>query len=101
MMALHAGLRRAQALAGIVGFSGAILDGAKLPREITARPPVLLVHGDADPVVPVESLGAVKSALGAANVAFDAHVIPGLQHGIDDQGAMLAAAFLQSKLNRP
>ena len=52
MMALHVGLRRAAPLAGIVGFSGRLLDPQQLATEITARPPVLLVHGDQDPVVP-------------------------------------------------
>jgi phospholipase/carboxylesterase len=100
-MALYAGLRREDALAGIVGFSGAMLGAASLKDEITSRPPVLLVHGDADPVVPVESLGAIKTALTTAQVPFDAHVIEGLQHGIDDTGATLAATFLQTRLNAP
>ncbi|MDX2145297.1 MAG: dienelactone hydrolase family protein [Rhodospirillaceae bacterium] len=100
MMALYAGLRREQALAGIVGFSGAMLGGDALKNDVKSRPPVLLVHGDADPVVPVESLGAIKTALTAAQVPFDAHVIAGLQHGIDDKGATLAAMFLQKHLTK-
>ena len=57
MMALQVGLRRKAALAGIVGFSGRLLDPETLAAEIAARPPVLLVHGDQDPMVPFASLG--------------------------------------------
>src|SRR5690606_10355458 len=56
MMALHAGPRRGHALAGIVGYSGLLAGPAYLAAEVRSRPPILLVHGDADPVVPVEAL---------------------------------------------
>lgn len=61
MMALQVGLRRAAAVAGIVGFSGRLLDPEALPVEITARPPVLLVHGDQDPMVPFASMGRLPT----------------------------------------
>ncbi|MBL8631211.1 MAG: dienelactone hydrolase family protein [Rhodospirillaceae bacterium] len=99
MMALHVGLRRTEALAAIVGFSGAMVGTAKLPAELKSRPPVLLVHGEADPVVPVEALGEIKKSLSANNVPYDALTVPGLQHGIDPTGANRAAAFLKPKLS--
>jgi phospholipase/carboxylesterase len=99
MMALHVGLRRTDALAGIVGFSGAMVGGPKLADEVKTRPPVLLVHGEADPVVPIEALGEIKKALTATNVPHEAMTVPGLQHGIDPTGATRAAAFLKSKLS--
>ncbi|MSO99015.1 MAG: phospholipase [Rhodospirillaceae bacterium] len=98
MMALHVGFRRTQALAGIVGFSGAMVGGSKLKTDLKSRPPVLLVHGNADPVVPVESIDVIKSVLSENNVPFEAHIIPGLQHGIDDSGIILATNFLKTKL---
>ena len=63
MMALQVGLRRRQALAGIVGFSGRLLEPESLAGEIRSRPPVLLVHGDQDPVVPFESLAEAAAGL--------------------------------------
>ncbi|MBL8642715.1 MAG: dienelactone hydrolase family protein [Rhodospirillaceae bacterium] len=99
MMALHAGLRRAESLAAIVGFSGAMVGASKLAAEIKSRPPVLLVHGEDDPVVPVEALPEIEKALKANNVPCDALTIPGLQHGIEQTGALRAAAFLKSKLS--
>jgi pimeloyl-ACP methyl ester carboxylesterase len=52
MIALHVALRRAQAAAGVVGFSGALLGPERMAGELRSKPPVLLIHGDADSVVP-------------------------------------------------
>lgn len=98
MMSLYVGLRRAETLGAIVGYSGAMIAPERLPAEIVTRPPILLVHGDADPIVPVEALADVERALKAAATPYTAHVIPGLQHGIDGAGAELGARFLQQHL---
>jgi len=47
MMSLYVGPRRAEALAGIIGYSGALIGADTLAQDIRSRPPVLLVHGDA------------------------------------------------------
>lgn len=94
MMALHVGLRRAASLAALIGLSGALVDAGSLAAEITARPPVLLVHGEADEVVNPASLTAAERALTAVGVPVLAHLRPGLGHGIDDSVARLAQAFL-------
>ena len=96
MMALHVGLRRQRPPAAIVGCSGALLDPAALPREITVRPPVLLIHGEADPVVPVQALHAAVRVLEAAGVPLQWQVRPGLAHGIDPEGLAAATAFLRA-----
>ena len=95
MMALHVGLRRARPFAGIVGFAGRLLDPELLPGEVASRPPVLLVHGDQDPVVPFESLAAAEAALAAAGVPTYAHVSPGTAHGIAPDGLGLAVGFIR------
>jgi phospholipase/carboxylesterase len=94
MMALHVGLRRDKPVAGILGFSGALIGPGRLGREMRSRPPVLLVHGDEDPVVPVEALPAAVEALTAHGVQVESHIRPGLGHGIDGEGVALAARFL-------
>lgn len=96
MMALHVGLRRRQQPAAVVGFSGALVDPAGLADEIACRPPVLLIHGDADPVVPVQALHATAEILQAVGVPVERDVRPGLGHGIDPDGLAKAAAFLQA-----
>jgi phospholipase/carboxylesterase len=98
MMALYVGLRRAKALAGIVGYSGMLVGAESLPTELRSRPPVLLVHGDADGIVPVDSLAHAETALAANKVSVRAHVRPGLAHGIDEEGIRLAQAFLKETL---
>lgn len=98
MMALHVGLRRRVAPAAIVGFSGALVGADRLPGEIAARPPVMLVHGDADEMVPIEALFAATAGLGAAGVTAEWHICPGLGHGIDERGLMLGGRFLAESL---
>jgi phospholipase/carboxylesterase len=98
MMSLFVGLRRQQALAAVVGFSGALVAAQKLPQEIASRPPVLLVHGEADPVVPFRALDAARHGLEAAGVEVRAVSRPGLGHGIDEEGLRESAALLRRTL---
>ena len=94
MMALHVGLRREAGPRAIVGFSGALLAPELLPDEIASRPPVLLVHGAADEVVPAQSLPAAVAALETNQVAVTEELRPGLGHSIDERGLQLAMGFL-------
>ena len=99
MMALHVGLRRARAPAAILGFSG-ILVGPEHLAEATARtpaggpPPVLLVHGDRDDVIPVDALFVSAEDLGKANIPCQWHLAPGVGHGIDNGGLLHGGLFL-------
>jgi phospholipase/carboxylesterase len=95
MMSLHVGLRRALPCAGILGYSGALPGSETLAQEIRARPPVLLVHGDADEVVPPQALPMAGKALESAGVAVETVVVPGLGHAIDEAGLQRGGAFLR------
>jgi phospholipase/carboxylesterase len=94
MMALHVGLRRAVAPRAILAFSGRLIAPQRL-AEATARPPVLLVHGEADPVVPAASSHEAESALLAAGFDVTGRFVPGLGHGIDESGLTAGALMLQ------
>jgi phospholipase/carboxylesterase len=83
-------------MAGIVGYSGMLVEPSRLGSDLVSRPPVLLVHGDADAVIPVAALDEARSALAAANVGVQWHVSPGLPHGIDGDGLELGGRFLAS-----
>ena len=98
MMALHVGLRRPAAPAAIVAYSG-LLAGPDRLGETTARPPVLLIHGEADDLIPVEALHAGREALAGAGVPVEWHVRPGLGHGIDAEGQFMAAHFIAEVLH--
>ena len=97
MMALHVGLRRATAPAGIVAYSG-LLAGPEHLAETQTRPPVLLVHGEADDLIPVEALHVAREALAAAGVPVEWHVRPRLGHGIDPEAQWLAGNFIAQVL---
>ncbi len=97
MLALHVGLRRSIAPAAIVGYSG-LLAGPEHLGEITARPPVLLIHGEADDLIPVDALHVAREQLAAAGVAVEWHMRPRLGHGIDPDGQRLAGHFMARAL---
>jgi phospholipase/carboxylesterase len=99
MMALQVGLRRAVAPAAIVGYSGMLilkgdtdLEGYK--PQVRARPPVLLVHGDGDELIPVQALMHAAQGLAALEVPVEWHIAPGLGHGIDGEGVRHGGEFL-------
>jgi phospholipase/carboxylesterase len=97
MLALHVGLRRSAAPAAIVGYSG-LLAGPDRLAETTVRPPILLLHGEADDLIPVEALHAAREALAAAGFAVEWHVRPQLGHGIDPGGQRMAGHFIARTL---
>ena len=96
MMALHVGLRRKQAMAAIVGYSGMLTGGAELKREIRSRPPVLLVHGSHDPVVPVAALHMAEAELKRLGVEVATHISNGVEHTIDPAGLRLGCEFVRT-----
>lgn len=98
MMSLHVGPRREEELAGIVGFSGRLLAPELLADEVQSKPPILLIHGDQDDVVPVQSLPQAAEALQEAGFKeVFAHVMEGTAHGIAPDGLGVALAFLRDK----
>lgn len=99
MMALHVAPRREDPVAGIVAFSGRLLSPELLQDDTVSRPPILLVHGDADDVVPVQSLPEAAEALqGAGWQDVYAHIMKGTGHGIAPDGLSVALAFMRDKL---
>ncbi|KZX95503.1 MAG: alpha/beta fold hydrolase [Sulfitobacter sp.] len=99
MMSLHVAPRREDAVAGIVAFSGRLLTPEALAEEARVKPPVLLVHGDADDVVPPQSLPQAAEALQEAGWQdVYAHVMKGTGHGIAPDGLSVALAFMRDKL---
>ncbi len=105
MMALHAGLRRAAAPAAIVGYSGMFvvpedIDPDAFAGEMRSKPPVLLVHGDADEVIPVQAVFHAAQGLAALDVPAEWHISPGIGHGIDQEGLRHGAEFLARQFAR-
>lgn len=98
MMALHVLPRRADPVAGIVAFSGRLLVPERLAAEALSKPPVLLVHGDQDPMVPFADMGVAGRALAEAGFETYGHVMKGTGHGIAPDGLSVALSFLKDRL---
>lgn len=98
MVALHVAPRRERRLAGVVGFSGMLVAPDALAAEVRTKPPVLLVHGDADTVVPPTALQEAGAALKALDFEIAAYLSPGLEHSIDAAGLRLGGDFLKRHL---
>jgi len=105
MMSLHVGLRRAVKPAAILGYSGMLAAPESLPELDHDAPPILLVHGDADTVIPVQALFAAAGALGRAGALLQWHISRGMGHSIDPDGlrlgAMLLAMAVRGSWQRP
>jgi phospholipase/carboxylesterase len=101
MMSLYVGLRRERPLAGILGYSGRLIGPELLAGELRSRPPVLLVHGTEDPLVPFESMAAAETALNAAGVPVETLACPGIEHSIDPEGLQRGGLFLHQVLSTP
>ena len=99
MMALHVGLRRATAPFAIVGYSGLLAEppqaaAEKVATDIKSRPPVLLIHGDRDDLIPAQALFHSASGLAALGVPVEWHLSQGIGHGIDQEGLRQGGEFL-------
>ncbi len=95
MTVLFTGLRRVTAPRAILAFSGALIAPERLAEEIANRAPVLLVHGEADDVVPAQRSRDAEQVLRSAGVPLEAVYVPRLGHGIDDTGLAMGALALQ------
>jgi phospholipase/carboxylesterase len=98
MMSLQVALRRAEPVAGVVAISGRLLRPDRLAAEIMVRPPVLLIHGDQDPVVPFQDMEKAGQALVGAGVPTYGHVMKGTGHGIAPDGLGAALQFIKERL---
>ena len=95
MMSLHVGLRRERQLAGILGYSGLLAGPELIGDEIKSKPPILLIHGDQDEMLPVQHLHDAVDALGGAGLNLEWHVSQGAGHTIAQDGLELGMEFVQ------
>lgn len=96
ILALHLGLRREQTPAGVLGYSGALAGAARLKEDMTSKPPVMLIHGDRDEVLPVGLSLMAAQALAAAGHGAEFHISGGVPHSIGPDGLELGGRFLRA-----
>ncbi len=94
MISLYIAFRRARACAGVLGYSGALVGAERLAAEIVARPPTMLVHGDADEIVPVAATLHAAQVLGGLDAPCQWHISQGVGHGIAPDGLEIGGRFL-------
>ncbi len=97
MMSLHIAPRRTSAIAGVVAISGRLLESDRLASEALVKPPVLVIHGDQDPVVPFGDMALAGNALLGAGFETYGHVMQGTGHGIAPDGLSVALQFLRDR----
>ncbi len=100
MMSLHVALRRSAQVAGILGYSGILAGPELLADEAVSKPPIQLIHGDMDEMLPVANLQEAVDALGAAGFDVAGHVSPGAGHTIAQDGLKLGMEFAARVLGR-
>ncbi|MFA9229218.1 MAG: alpha/beta hydrolase [Microgenomates group bacterium] len=98
MMSLHVAPRRKTPFAGVIAISGRLIRPDRLQAELVVKPPVLLIHGDQDPVVDFAKMGKAGDALVAAGLETFGHVMKGTGHGIAPDGLGIALAFMKERL---
>ncbi len=100
MMALHVGLRRERPVAAVLGFSGVLVGGRKLKEEMRSKPPILLIHGDRDPTIPIPAMFDSADQLAAAGHGAQWHISYGVPHSIGPDGLELGGEFLATYLKK-
>lgn len=98
MMAMHVGFRRAQVPGAIVAYSGHLVGPEHLQAEAKGRPPLLMVHGDQDNIIPVDALFDGMAAFGKAEIPCQWHLSLGVAHGIDPEGLRHGGEFIAQNL---
>ena len=100
MLALHVGPQRKKKLAGILGYSGLLADPNALKGGATQKPPVFLIHGDRDDLIPVAAIFSAAEGLAAVEIPVEWHISKGIPHGIGPDGLELGLKFLKRVLPR-
>lgn len=96
LMTLHAGLRQVVAPAALLGYAGGLVGRDRLAEEITCKPPVMLINGDADPVVPASAQAPALEALQEAGIVAAGQIMPRLDHSVNADALILGGRFLLS-----
>ena len=99
MMSLHVGLRRKKPMRALVGFSGKLIGEELLKDDLVSKPPIYLIHGEQDPMVPHQETINAADVLQRHDVEVQKHISPNTPHSIAEDGLKIAIDFLSSKFS--
>jgi phospholipase/carboxylesterase len=99
MLALQTGIKRNEKINSIIGYSGRIIDTNHLSKNINSRPNIILMHGDIDQVVTIESLLEAKDFFGKNNYEIETKIFNNCEHRIPTEGSSLGLQFIKKHFN--
>lgn len=97
MMSLNVGLTSEEKFSCIVGFSGKIINQNNLKLRIKNSTDTLLIHGDADQVVPSTYLLEAKDFLIRNNVGVETLLLKNCDHHIPVEASSTALNYILKK----
>ena len=99
MITLQAGLKRKDMVNSVIGYSGRIIDTEHLSKNINSRPKIILMHGDIDQVVSIDSLLEAKDFFNKNNYEIETKIFKNCEHRIPTEGSSLGLQFIKKQFN--
>ena len=99
MLTLQVGIKRKDKINSIIGYSGRIINTEHLSKNINSRPNILLMHGDLDQVVTIESFLEAKEFFGNHNYKIQTKIFKNCEHRIPTEGSSLGLQFIKEQFN--
>ena len=99
MITLQTGLKRKDAINSIIGYSGRIIDTEHLSKNINSKPHIILMHGDVDQIVSIDSLLEAKDFFNKNNYEIETHIFKSCEHRIPTEGSSLGLQFIKKQFN--
>ena len=99
MISLQTGIKRKDSINSIVGYSGRIIDVEHLGKNIVSKPDIVLMHGDIDQIVPVNSLLEAKDFFNRNNYKIETKIFSNCEHRIPTEGSSLGLKFIKKHLS--
>jgi len=98
MISLQTGIKRKDTVNSIIGYSGRIIDTEHLGKNIISRPNIIMMHGDMDQIVPVNSLLEAKDFFNKNNYKIETQIFKNCEHRIPSEGSSLGLQFIKNHL---
>ena len=99
MLTLQTGIKRKDKINSIIGYSGRIISTDHLAKNINSKPNIILMHGDIDQVVTIESFLEAKEFFGKNNYKIETKIFKNCEHRIPTEGSSLGLQFIKKHFN--